>query len=355
MIPLFVDSLAEYSGRNTICLCAGMKLLKAGRSVGFFKPLGVFPTQAEGVPTDEDMVFFKETLGLEGALDDLCPVVLTQDLLNDIFAGKEVDQYAEKIRIAFKRVSKDKEITIIVGIGYPRSGLLIGLPETDFIKEIDGKILLTDRFGWVNRTVDRLLATKKEFGDRLVGVIFNRVDPNKRGFVESVVAPYLKSKGIDVLGIVPEDPKLGAATIGEILKLLDGKLLCGEDKLDETVEKFSIGAMTAEAALRHFMKIRDKAVITGGDRADIMLAALDTPTKCLVLTGNLYPNDVILSRAQQAGVPVIVVPGDTLETVEKFESMMGRLSIRGEAKLDYAVKLMDQYIDYNALFSKLGM
>lgn len=355
MIPLFVDSLAEYSGRNTICLCAGIKLREAGKAVGFFKPLGVFPTHADGVLTDEDVVFFKESLGLDDALDDLCPVVLTQELLNDILAGKDVSEYADKIRKSFDKVSKDKEITIIVGIGYPRSGMMIDFPETDFLSEINGKILLTDRFGWVNRTVDRLLANKKLMGESLVGVVFNRVDPKKRDFVEGVVGEYLQSKGIDVFGIIPEDSKLGAATVGEILRLLDGKLLCCEDKLDETVEKFSIGAMTAEAALRHFIKIRDKAVITGGDRADIMLAALDTPTKCLVLTGNLYPNDVIISRAQGAGVPVMVVPGDTLETVEKFEAMMGRLAIREKAKLDHAIKIMDKYVDYDALFSKLGI
>ena len=355
MIPLFVDSLAEFSGRNTICLCAGIKLREAGKSVGFFKPLGVFPAHVDGVLTDEDMVFFKESLGLDDALDDLCPVVLTQELLNEILAGKDVSQYADKIRESFRKVSKDKEITIIVGIGYPRSGMMIDFPETDFLSEIDGKILLTDRFGWINRTVDRLLANRKLLGDSLVGVIFNRVDPKKRDFVENTVGPYLRSKGVGMFGAIPEDTKLGAATVGEILKLLDGKLLCGEDKLDETVEKFSIGAMTAEAALRHFTKVRDKAVITGGDRSDILLAALDTPTKCLVLTGNLHPNDVIISRAQKAGVPVMLVPGDTLETVEKFEAMMGRLAIREKVKLDHAIKIMDEYIDYDALFAKIGI
>ena len=69
MITLFIDSLAEYSGRNTVCLCAGIKLRGMGKTVGFFKPLGVFPTHVGDVLTDEDMVFFKESLGLEDALD----------------------------------------------------------------------------------------------------------------------------------------------------------------------------------------------------------------------------------------------------------------------------------------------
>ena len=173
--------------------------------------------------------------------------------------------------------------------------------------------------------------------------------------MEESVAPYLESHGIDVLGVIPEDSRLGAVTVGRIVQALNGELLCGEDKVDELVERFSIGAMSAEAALRRFAKMPDKAVITGGDRADIIMAAIDTRTKCLVLTGNLRPNEVVLSRARQAGVPVVVVPGDTLETVERFESIMGRMSMREEGKLDYAVELMDQYIDYDRLFKKLGI
>lgn len=355
MIPLFVDSLAEFSGRNTICLSMGMKLREMGKSVGFFKPLGVFPTRVDGVLTDEDTVFFRELFELEHELDKLCPVVLTQDLLNDVLAGGEVEGYARKMREAYTKVTSKREITIVVGIGSLNSGMIIGLSEVDFMKETRGKMLVTDRFGWVNRTVDNLLGTKEDLGEDLIGVIFNRVNPKKRDFVEKTVAPYLRARGIEVFGVVPEDSRLGAVTVREILELLNGQLLCCEDKLDETVEKFSIGAMTADAALRHFIRIRDKAVITGGDRADIMLAALDTSTKCLVLTGNLYPNDVVLSRAQRAGVPVIVVPDDTLEAVEKFEGIMGRLSIREKSKADYAVKVMERYIDYDSLFKKLGI
>lgn len=355
MVTLFVDSLSEYSGRNTVCLSTGIKLQKEKRSVGFFKPLGIFPVRVDGVLTDDDMVFFKKELGLDDALDDLCPVVLTPELLDEILAGAEVDIYAEKIRKAFKKVSAKKEITIVVGIGYVWTGTTIGLSESDFLRETNGKMLLTDRFGWVNQTVDRLLATKQELGGSFIGVIFNRIDPKQTGYVERVVAPFLKSKKIDVFGIVPEDPKLGAVTVREIRDMLGGTLLCCDDKLGESVETFSVGAMTADAAYRYFIKIREKAVITGGDRSDIVMAALNTSTKCLVLTGNLYPNDVVLSRAQQAGVPVIVVSTDTLHTIEKLEVIMGRHSLREKKQVDYAVQIMEKYIDYSALFRELGL
>jgi len=44
-----------------------------------------------------------------------------------------------------------------------------------------------------------------------------------------------------------------------------------------------VGAMGQEQAL-NFLEVKaNKAVITGGDRADVQLAALETSTKCLIL------------------------------------------------------------------------
>ena len=82
MISLFVDSLAEYSGRNTVCLGAGVKLQAANKSVGFFKPLGIFPTHVDGVLTDEDMVFFKENSDTKPTtLEQLFQQITTRKLL----------------------------------------------------------------------------------------------------------------------------------------------------------------------------------------------------------------------------------------------------------------------------------
>jgi len=74
--------------------------------------------------------------------------------------------------------------------------------------------------------------------------------------------------------------------------------------------------MTAEAALSRFRKQINKAVITGGDRTDIQLAALETSTTCLILTGNLHPSPLIVKQAEEFGVAILLVPLNTIETVE---------------------------------------
>ena len=68
----------------------------------------------------------------------------------------------------------------------------------------------------------------------------------------------------------------------------------------------TVGAMTADAALSRFRRSSNKAVITGGDRTDIQLAALETSTTCLILTGNLRPSPLVIKQAEEFGIAVHV-------------------------------------------------
>jgi BioD-like phosphotransacetylase family protein len=231
----------------------------------------------------------------------------------------------------------------------------MGCAGLHFINCTDAKVILTDRFEYLNLSIDGFLQAKELLGDKLIGVIVNRIDPGRIEKVRDLAVPFLKERGISVLGMMSEDPVLGAVTVGDLCEVLAGDLVCGEDHLDKLVERFCIGAMNVESALRVFRRVPKKAVVTGGDRSDIQLAALETSTRCLVLTGDLYPSQPIVIRAEECNVPIIVVPGDTQSTVEKFEAILGALSIRNDKKLDRAFELVEQTVDFGAIYSALGL
>ena len=171
----------------------------------------------------------------------------------------------------------------------------------------------------------------------------------------TLVADYLKKRGIDILGLIPEDPVLHAVSVRELKDALGGEVICCPEKLDELVERFGIGAMNVESAIRYMRKMRNKAVIVGGDRSDIQLAALETSTRCLILTGDLYPDDLILGKAIAMGVPIMVVKGDTQSVVEKVESLLGHISLRAESKVARAVEIVEKEIKFDAICRGLGL
>jgi BioD-like phosphotransacetylase family protein len=54
------------------------------------------------------------------------------------------------------------------------------------------------------------------------------------------------------------------------------------------------------------------------------MAALETSTTCLILTGNLQPSPLIVKQAEAFGVTVLLVPGNTMETIEAIEQIFGK-------------------------------
>jgi len=93
-----------------------------------------------------------------------------------------------------------------------------------------------------------------------------------------------------------------------------------------------VGAMSAEAALTYFRRRTNKAVITGGDRADIQLAALETSTSCLILTGNLYPSPVVLNRADELDVPLLLADMDTVSAIDIVAGCMAAAAFSNPKK-----------------------
>jgi BioD-like phosphotransacetylase family protein len=125
--------------------------------------------------------------------------------------------------------------------------------------------------------------------------------------------------------------------------------------MDELVEHLMVGAMRVDSALTYFRRKPNKAVITGGDRPDIQLAALETSTKCLILTGNLHPSPIILGRAEEVGVPMILVRQDTLSAVEVIERFFGKTRFHQEKKVMRFEEMLEDRFDFERLYAALDI
>ncbi|HLB25176.1 MAG TPA: phosphotransacetylase family protein [Nitrospirota bacterium] len=353
MVPVYIGSTMGYSGKSLVTLGLALKMQEDGLGVGYMKPFGRVPMVERGVLTDGDASFMKKVLDLKAPSEKLCPVVYSQDLLADALRGRGKDMM-RKVLQAYASVSRGMDVTLIGGARDVHDGSFLGISGLRLIRETGAKVVMVDPFSG-EVCVDCLLAVRDMVGDSLVGAVINKVPPEGMEYLRGMVAPFLKKKGIPLLGMLPSDKLLNSITVRQITESLGGTALCCEEKQDELVENLSIGAMDVESALKYFRRTPNKAVITGGHRADIQLAALETSTKCLVLTGDLLPNALIISKAKASGVPVISVKYDTLATVETLEAVLGKVRIREERKVARAMELMRTHFDYGAFYAKAGI
>lgn len=353
MKSLYIGSTGDYSGKTLVTMGLAMALQKQGFRVGYLKPLGRLPIVVEGEAVDGDAEFLKKILHLTDPLSLISPVVLTHELVVQHYKGALPD-LLPKVVAAHAQVSRDKDLVLIGGAGNFMGGTFLDLEITRVCEALASQVLLVDSSD-PQRGYDALFVAREILGDRLIGVILNRVSSLLHNMVEEMAIPFLTKSGFRILGVLPHDPLLDAITVGQLQELLDGKILCAADRLDELVANFSVGAMDLDKAMSYFRKLPNKAVITGANRPDLQLAALETATKCLILTGNQSPNEIIISRARELRVPIIVVPYDTFTTVDRVEHFMGRIRIREQQKVEKARQLLEERLDYRALLQALQL
>ncbi|HYA85811.1 MAG TPA: phosphotransacetylase family protein [Nitrospirota bacterium] len=350
MVPILVASNTGYAGRTFISLGLGLKLIDMGYRVGMMKPFGNVPVKAGKDVYDADAPFIKETLSLDEPLDAISPFVMSYEEQTLLFQGKIVNA-RERVLAAYKSF-KNKDFIILCGASDLHEGSLLGIDAVSLAEEVKAMVIMVEPWRG-DISADSLFGARSILRKRYAGGVFNKVPEATMEFVKNTVKPFLETKGVAIFGVMPKDKFLESVTVAQLNEILNGTVLCREDKLDEFVENFLIGAMDVDSALNYFRRVPNKAVITGAHRADIQLAALETSTKCIILTGGLQTNEVVLGKARTRGIPILSVPSDTFTAIDKIECRMGKTSIREKRKVERAKELISAGFDMFGFLKKL--
>ncbi|MBU1262028.1 hypothetical protein KKG61_02365 [bacterium] len=277
----------------------GRTLLSVGMALNlqdasYFKPLFIKNIWGKrGI--DEDVKIMKKVLNLPFSETEICP-------------GIEQDVTNNKIQSAFKIVSEGKSLTIVesdIFYGYKK-----GFSALHMANLLGGKILLLieKKDGWE----DEASFFSERLNDNLLGIVLNKGEESD-----------LKKEGL--LGVIPYEGSLSTLSASQIAEELYATILAGDDGLVKVIENILVGAMTVEHANKYFLQGKNKCVITGGDREDIIIAALSTSTSCVVITGDIVPSISVIEKAERKRIPLLSVSWDTFTTAEKIEAIVPKI------------------------------
>ncbi len=348
---LLIGSVESHSGKSATVLGLALQLRSQGFDVAYAKPIGTCPSENDdGI--DEDVRFISNTLAL-GA-DRVRPTLFS---LDDATITQQLSQERQiyQQEIASLLESKGEDILLIEGPSSLEEGTLFGLSLPDMAKMGEAAVILVSRYRSA-LVVDKLLAAQQTLGDRLLGVVINDVPEAMMADAMNPVKTCLERHGIRVLGILPRTPIMRSVSVEALLHHLKAELLNSPGRIDQImVEEISIGAMNANSALRYFNQAHNMVVVTGGDRFDIQMAALESSTQCLVLTGRLSPRQDVLERARDLEVPILSVDLDTLTTVEMIEQAFAQVRLHEPIKVECIGHLMAQHFDTERMMDALGL
>lgn len=336
MAVLYVTSLQRGVGKTAICAGIGKHLLGDGKKIGFFKPLIADTKQPPIEDIDSDAVFMKQIFALEEPVDCLCPVISDESNLTS------------KIKEACATVSQGKDVVIVEGIGE------LSQTGRQVVETLGARVIIVESYSKVLPGA-RITSSCKDFWDYLLGVVLNRVPRSQLDRVRSEMSTHFGESGINVLGVLPEDRFLFTLTVAELAEHIQGEVLSCADQSAELVENLMLGAMGVDPGPQYFSRRANKAVVIRGERPDMQLAALETSTRCLVLSGNIAPTPAVLSRAEDKKVPVILAKEDVATIVASIEDALNKTRFNQEKKLPGLTEIVEPHFNFQAVYQGLRL
>jgi BioD-like phosphotransacetylase family protein len=308
---IYVVSAEEAAGKTTICAGLGKYLMAEGKKAGYLKPLASGKTG-----TNNDVAFVRRALGIS----------------NEVKAPD---------------IIKNSDVVLVEGMLGPNAADSISQATYNAAKEMKAKAIAVEGYsGQASGFID----SYKGFGESLLGVIINKVPQSQLRSVSEKANAEFGTAGIKVLGVIPENRTLLAMTIGELAENVKGKILNSVEKSAELVENYMLGAMVVDSGLNYFGRKNNKATIIRQDRPDMQLAALETSTRCLVLSGNAgAPVYNVLQKSEIRGIPIISTETEIDDIVAVIEDALSNTKLEQENKLPIVSEMIKQNLDLKAI------
>jgi BioD-like phosphotransacetylase family protein len=330
MTALYVTSLSENAGKTMLCVGLGKSWQGSGKKVGYFKPrISNTGSQSEN---DKDAAFAKQVLALQEPVEVLSPVISTQ---GDITGA---------VKRVYAQIAQGKDIILVDGQSLNASGPMVDA--------LDARVLVIHDY---SAPLSASLPEYKKLSMRLSGVVLNKVPRRKIAEIQTSATSELSDQDVNFLGAIPEDRVLMGLTVAELAELLQGKILNNSEKSNELVENIMLGAMTFDSGPEYFGRKNDKAVILKGERPDMQMAALQTSTRCIVLSGGSAPLPVVAQQATSKKIPLISAPGDVQFLITIIEKSINQIKFSQERKLPQLMAILSQNLDLKPVYQELGL
>ncbi len=356
---LYVATLESHSGKSLVVLGLMQLLLGKMAKVGYFRPV-IDDVKAGAIDNHINTVVshFDLDIPVEDAY------ALTQSEVVDLFNNGRQGDILDAIISKYKQLEERFDFILVEGSDFSSDGSIIEFDlNIDIAKNLGIPVILVDNAR--GKTLEEFCGnlesavnTYIQKGIKILGVVANKVSPKNVDLVNKRLEIELKDK--TVAFTVPRVKNLSHPTLHEILESLDGKVLFGEENLDNQTGSFGVGAMQLHNYLSH---LRDNSlVITPGDRSDIILAALQAnlsdnyPTiSGIVLTGGMLPEPSILKLLEgfESHVPIISVQQGTFDTANSVGNIKSKIYAESKQKIATSITLFNSHINGELLLERL--
>ncbi|EAR17149.1 phosphate acetyltransferase [Robiginitalea biformata] len=356
---IYVATIEANSGKSILSLGLMRLLLGKMARVGYFRPIiDDYPDGKQDNHIATILSHFNIPLNYEEAY------ACTRSQVVQKTSRNREDEVLDTIIQKYKDLESRFDFILVEGTDFTGEGAII---------EWDFNVLLAKNLGiptvilstGVGKTleefVNSLALACDSFRDKGVEVLMvaaNKIQPENRQLVLDQMHSDLP-EGV-LTAAIPLNPVLGNPSMREIADALGGEVLFGARHLDKQVAHFGVGAMQLRNYLTHLVEAT--LVITPGDRADIILGALQANLSTnypsisgIILTGGLVPEETIIRLIEGLSevVPIVSVQGGTFSVTNRIGSIQPRIYAGNTLKIEQSLKDFSAYVPEDALAERL--
>jgi BioD-like phosphotransacetylase family protein len=357
---VFIAATRQNDGKTTTSLGLLSVLQKRYPRIGYIKPVGQRFVEVAEQKIDEDTILMDSVYGLNCPLVDMSPIAVEPDFTRKYLQSSNREALVKKIEKAFDRVAWEKDFVLCEGSGHAGVGSVFDLSNAQVAKLLKAKVVIVSR-GGIGKPIDEVALNQALFekeGVEIIGVIINKVIPEKIDYVMEFARRGLKRKGLELLGVIPHQSILSSPSLNLIRDELEAEVLNSEQQLHNLVDDVVVGAMGVNNAMRFFK--RGVLLITPGDREDIILAAganagpEGSPQLAgIVLTGQLRPNESVMRVIRGMPFPVLLAQNDSYEVASRVHDLTVKTRPDDAEKISVIRDLIAQYVDVNKILKAL--
>lgn len=339
MDKLVIASMRQNAGKTSVIVGLGQVL---NQKFGYMKPLGDRLLYSKKQLWDHDAALITNIFGLTGNPTDMS-LGFNHAKLRFMY---DEETTKAKLLEAVSNVAADKELLLVEAGKDITYGISVYLDALSLAEYIGGRLLMVVS-GDEDAILDDIAFARKHI--EMTGIEFGGVIINKLQDVENFKNTHLAGiteMGVDVLGTIPYEPQLTRFSVGYLADRLFAKVISGAEAVNNVVENILVGAMSVDAVIRRpELKFENSLVITGGDRTDMILYALESNALGIILTNNILPPPNIISKASERQIPLLLVTPDTYQVAKQVDDLESLLTRDDTQKIALWKRLVQEHVN----------
>ena len=346
---IYVATLEPNSGKSIVVLGLMHMLLGRTPKVGYFRP--IIETTKTGAPDNHIntvLSYFEIDINYKNTFAFTRAEALS--LYNQGKSGAVIDEIIKK----YKYLEERFDFILVEGTDFSHENSSL---------ELDINILISKNLGLpviivaqgdgvtVDEVFDNVQLAHNTFKDEVnvLSIVANKIQPSHAVTLKQMLGARI-AKPTDIT-VIPKIKNLASPTVKEIIRNLNGTILFGASSINNQSDSYSVGAMQLRNYLTHLKE--NALVITPGDRADIILGALQAnlsknypKISGIILSGGLIPEPPILKLIEglSSVVPIISVKQGTFNVTNAIGKIKSRIYAENIEKIETSISVFEKHV-----------